>query len=90
MSSHLASSPTTLSPSPRLAASDPLAPPAAVRHGHDGAAMPPPTAPALAHALRTLNNFDHTMALRDRSVGPRYDSAYSRSNASTAPGSPRM
>ena len=87
MSSHLAGSPT--STSPEIPSNDKLVPPLVRRDGQ-GVSMPPPAAPALAHALRSLGSFDHTVAFRDRLPGPVYDSPYARSTASTAPGSPRM
>ncbi|TLD33571.1 hypothetical protein PspLS_01484 [Pyricularia sp. CBS 133598] len=51
----------------------------------DNSHLPPP---AIAHALKSINAFDHA-ALRDKPV-PQYDSPYTRSISSTAPGSPRI
>ena len=57
---------------------------------HDGHANT--SAPStLSHALKSLNDFDATMlAMKDRPQPVAYDSPYSRSIPSTAPGSPRM
>ncbi|KAH8888226.1 hypothetical protein GQ53DRAFT_749158 [Thozetella sp. PMI_491] len=51
---------------------------------------PNSVAPTLAHALKSLNEFDTGVASRDRALQPTYDSPYTRSIPSTAPGSPRM
>lgn len=86
MSSHLATSSVSSSPSissngdqPSLAVrppDGPLPPPA----------MPPPHA-TLTHALKSLDGLEHSASLLTR---PTYDSPYSRSISSTAPGSPRI
>jgi hypothetical protein len=87
MSHHLAPSSantsTTSSPSifPNADKSSP-----AVKHP-DGSLPPPAFAPDgnISHALKSLRDFDAIK--RDRVA---YDSPYAMSNASTAPGSPRM
>jgi 6-phosphofructo-2-kinase len=55
-----------------------------VHHG----ALPPPGAPALTNALKTLTTVDSVTS--NPQTRPNYDSPYSRSISSTAPASPRM
>ncbi|KAK3315300.1 6-phosphofructo-2-kinase-domain-containing protein [Apodospora peruviana] len=56
---------------------------------HDGGFLPPPAAP-LVHALKSLHDLDPHTGPLDRPHVPAYDSPYSRSIPSTAPGSPRI
>ena len=51
-------------------------------------ALPPPGAPALASALKTLTSMGSVTS--HPRTGVQYDSPYSRSISSTAPASPRM
>ena len=53
-------------------------------------ALPPPGAPALAKALKTLTSPGSVTSHPRTHTGPQYDSPYSRSISSTAPASPRM
>lgn len=101
MSTHLASatnSSSSASSSPKLLQTE--RPPLPVLHGQDGHLLPPAHA-SLAHALRSLNNGttdSHPPNTSNGTTGPptsrpsipHYESPYARSNASTAPGSPRM
>jgi hypothetical protein len=87
MSNHLAASSANTS----TASSPSILPNAdksniAVRHP-EGMLPPPAVAPngVISHALKSLHEFDAIK--RDRAA---YDSPYALSNASTAPGSPRM
>lgn len=61
-------------------------------HGPDDkvhyGALPPPGAPALTNALKTLTTVDSVTS--NPQPRPNYDSPYSRSISSTAPASPRM
>ena len=61
-----------------------------VIHGPDGLLPPPSAPPVLAHAFKSLSEFDGVASLRERHPQPAYDSPYARSISSTAPGSPRM
>jgi hypothetical protein len=101
MSTHLVSatnSSSSASSSPKLLQTE--RPPLPVLHGQDGHLLPPAHA-SLAHALRSLNNGtadSHPPNNTNGTTGPptsrpsipHYESPYARSNASTAPGSPRM
>ncbi|KAK0706825.1 6-phosphofructo-2-kinase-domain-containing protein [Lasiosphaeria miniovina] len=82
----IASSATAPS-SPNISANGPQ--PHGSGRSHDDL-LPPPATPALAHALRSLHELDVNGQALDRPATTAYDSPYSRSIASTAPGSPRI
>ncbi|KAK3387683.1 histidine phosphatase superfamily [Podospora didyma] len=79
MKGQLLASSATAPSSPTISANG--SHPHAAARFHDGL-LPPAAGPALAHALRSLNDFDPAKRT--------YDSPYSRSICSTAPGSPRI
>ena len=52
---------------------------------------PVPSAPQwISHALKTLDNYASLTSRPEGTARVQYDSPYSRSRSSTAPGSPRM
>ncbi|TEA22679.1 6-phosphofructo-2-kinase 1 [Colletotrichum sidae] len=81
------SPPTYSNKLPIIATSNGEPPPPAVSHPHDGL-LPPP---AMSHALRSMNDLNGPIALRDRSLIANSDTPPAmRSVVSTAPNSPRM
>lgn len=82
------SSPTHSNKSPAISNPNGEPPPPPVSHPHHDALLPPP---AMAHAIRSMNDLNGPIALRDRSSIAYSDTPPAmRSVVSTAPNSPRM
>ncbi|KAK4216245.1 putative 6-phosphofructo-2-kinase [Rhypophila decipiens] len=84
MTSHLVASTQSVPSSPTISSNGGKQSPTS---RHDGNILPPP---AVAHALRSLHELDSRTGPLDKPQPVSYDSPYSRSIPSTAPGSPRI
>ncbi|GAB1312984.1 6-phosphofructo-2-kinase [Madurella fahalii] len=86
--SHLIGSSATAPPSPKLRSNGEYHHDDARSRIHSGL-LPPPGAPYWTSALKSLKDFG-PLSRSDKDSFPHYDSPYSRSISSTAPGSPRI